>query len=193
MKYEFLGYPDNFEHNPISGIILSEVKYGPVLDIGCGNGNLLVLLKDKFDVEGFDISKVAVEIARKRGLKIKEAGIENFKTKKKYKTILMIGLLMLTKEPAKYLKIASEWLDKGGVIMFTIPNANSLKNVFGLAKKRTKYHLYYPGYFEFRNFLKKNNFETIKCIGAGKPKRLPILSSVVFYVIKPKNARKQFS
>src|SRR3989344_5906988 len=106
MKYEFLGYPDNFEHNPISDIILKHVKHGSVLDIGCGNGNLLVLLKDKFDVEGFDISKVAVELARKRGLRVKEAGIENFKTRKKFKTILMIGILMLTKEPKSYLDLA---------------------------------------------------------------------------------------
>src|SRR3989344_2947773 len=107
MKYEFLGYPDNFEHNPISDIILKYVKHGPVLDIGCGNGNLLVLLKDKFDVEGFDISEVAVKLARKRGLNIKLAGIENFKTSKKFKTILMIGLLVLTKNPESYLYTAA--------------------------------------------------------------------------------------
>lgn len=187
MKYEYLGYPKNFEHNPISDIILKYVKHGPVLDIGCGNGNLLVLLKDKFDVEGFDISEVAVKLARKRGLNIKQAGIENFKTSKKFKTILMIGLLVLTKNPESYLYNAAKWLDKGGVIMLTIPNANSLKNAFGLAKKRTKNHLYYPSYFKFKNLLKKNHFEIIKYIGAGKLRRFPILSSVVFYIIKPKN------
>ena len=137
-RYEFLGYPDNFENNPISDIVLDVVRHGPVIDAGCGNGNLLMLLKNNFDVEGFDISKVAVGLARKRGLNVKEAGIENFKTKKKFKTILMIGLLMLTKDPKRYLDLASKWLNKGGVIMLTIPNAISLKNFFGLAKRRTK-------------------------------------------------------
>ena len=187
MKYEFLGYPDNFEHNPISDIILKHVKHGSVLDIGCGNGNLLVLLKDKFDVEGFDISKVAVELARKRGLRVKEAGIENFKTRKKFKTILMIGILMLTKEPKSYLDLASKWLNKGGVIMLTIPNAVSLRNFFGLAKRRTRYHLYYPCYFEFRKFLRKNGFQVLGFTGTGKFRKFPFLSSVIFYIIKPEN------
>ena len=185
VKYEFLGYPDNFEHNPISDIILEQVKHGPVLDIGCGNGNLLMLLKDRFDVEGFDISKVAVELARKRGLKVEESGIEDLKTKKKFNTILMIGLLVLTKAPEKYLQIASKWLDDGGAIMLTIPNANSVKNLFGIAKKRTKHHLCYPSYFEFKNLLKKNRFEILKCIGTGRLGRFPPLSSVIFYIIRP--------
>jgi 2-polyprenyl-3-methyl-5-hydroxy-6-metoxy-1,4-benzoquinol methylase len=185
--YEFLGYPKNFEHNPISDIILKYVKHGPVLDIGCGNGNLLVLLKDKFDVEGFDISEVAVKLARKRGLDIKRAGIENFKTSKKFKTILMIGLIVLSEDPKKYLEIAKGWLDSGGVIMLTTPNATSPKNLNRFFKKKNKHHLYFPGYFEFRNLLKKNNFEILKCVGAGKLRNFPILSSVVFYIIKPKN------
>jgi len=185
MKYELLGYPENFEHNPISDIIVKHVKHGPVLDVGCGNGNLLVLLKDRFDVEGFDISSVAVKLARKRGLKIKEASIENFKTKKRFKTILMIGLLVLAENPKKYLDIARKWLDSGGVIMLTTPNASSPKNFFRFLKKKNKYHLYYPSYFEFRDFLKKNNFEVLKCVGAGKLRNFPVLSSVDFYIIKP--------
>lgn len=187
MKYEFLSYPDNFEHNPISDIILKYVKHGPVLDIGCGNGNLLMLLKDRFDVEGFDISKVAVDLAKKRGLNVKEAGIENFKTKKKFKTILMIGLLVLAKSPEVYLHIAEKWLDEKGIIMLTIPNGNALKNAFGLAKKRNKHHFYYPGYFEFRKFLRKNGFQILDLIGAGKFSKFPFLSSVIFYIIKPGN------
>ena len=97
----------------------------------------------------------------------------------------MIGLLVLAKNPKNYLDIASKWLDSGGVIMLTIPNANSLKNLFGLSKKKNKYHLYYPGYFEFKNFLKKKNFEVLRCIGTGRLKSFPILSSVDFYIIKP--------
>ena len=88
MKYEFLGYPDDFEKNPVSGIILKEVRKGPVLDAGCGNGNLLALLKEKFEVEGFDISEVAVGLARKRGLKIGLANIENFRAGRRFKTII---------------------------------------------------------------------------------------------------------
>ena len=99
----------------------------------------------------------------------------------------MLGLLVLTKEPAKYLDIARGWLDEKGVIMLTVPNGNSLKNLFGMAKRRNKNHLYYPGYFEFKRLLKKNGFETLKCIGAGRLEKFPELSSVVFYIIKPKN------
>ena len=61
----------------------------------------------------------------------------------------------------------------------------SLKKIYRFLKKKNKYHLYYPSYFEFRDFLKKNNFEVLKCVGAGKLRNFPVLSSVDFYIIKP--------
>ncbi len=185
-KYEFFGYPKNYEKHPLSKIILKYVKKSPVLDIGCGNGNLLYLLKNKLDVEGFDPSEIAVKLARKKGLNVKLASIEDFRTNRKFKTILMIGVLVLSNNPEEYLKKARKWLDKDGVIMLTMPNAIAPKILLKILKE-DKHIKYLPSYFEFGSFLKKNGFEIIKCIPASRLKISPILSSVNFYIIRLKN------
>lgn len=187
MKYEFLGYPENFEKHPLEKLISKYVKWGPVLDVGCGNGNLLSILKKDFEVEGFDISDIAVKLANKRGLNVKISDVNNFKTPKKFKTILLIGFLVLSKNPGEDLKKISKWLDQDGVIMLTIPNSTSPKTYYRLFKKGL-YHFYFPSYFGFKNFLKENNFEVIKCVGAGKLSKIPVLDSVIFYIIKPKKS-----
>ena len=71
MIMNFLVNQKNYEKHTLIDIVLKYVKKGPVLDVGCGNGNLLTLLKDKFDVEGFDSSKIAINLAKSRDLKVR--------------------------------------------------------------------------------------------------------------------------
>lgn len=177
VEYEYLGYDENyFNKHPIERLILRKVKNFPLLDIGCGDGNLLKLFNGK-DVEGFDISKVAVDLARKRGLKVKVSTIDNFSPTRKFKTILLIGVLPLLRNPAKDLNKISKWLDNNGVIILTVPNSTSPRT------KRDKHQIYFPSYFEFRKLLRNNGFETVDGIGAGRAK-IPLLSSVILYTIK---------
>jgi 2-polyprenyl-3-methyl-5-hydroxy-6-metoxy-1,4-benzoquinol methylase len=66
-----------------------------ILDAGCGCGGLLFFLKSSGyqNIQGFDISKNAVEYATKRGLDIAKGDIEHFKTDQKYDVIICNDVL----------------------------------------------------------------------------------------------------
>lgn len=177
IKYEHMGYSKKYEESPIKNLILNHVKNFPLLDVGCGNGNLLKLFKGG-DIEGIDISEIAVKLTRKRGIKAYISSIDDFHPKKKYKTILLIGVLTLCQDQRKSLLKISSWLDKQGVIILTVPNKSS--PFF----KRDNNMIHIMSYFEFNNFLKKD-FIILKHIGAGRLK-FPLLSKVNLYIIKPR-------
>lgn len=99
--------------------IISKSK-GDILDLGCGTGNYIPYLNKKGNVLGIDISRSAVEVAKKKyGLNnVKVADIFKFKTQKKFDTIVLLennlgmsGTLIKTK---KLLKILSSLLKKDG-------------------------------------------------------------------------------
>lgn len=76
-------------HNPVlnsfqknrADLLLSILKEGDsVLDIGCGNGNILVYVKNKIKlgrVLGVDTSATILEIAKKNGIEVIEKDIRN--------------------------------------------------------------------------------------------------------------------
>ncbi len=179
IKYENFRYDEKYsKKHPIADLIAKKVKNFPLLDVGCGDGNLLMLFKDK-DVEGFDISSVAINLAKKKGLKVRVSNIDSYSPKRKFKTILLIGILPLSRTPSKDLNRISQWLDKDGVIILTIPNSTSPK------ARRDQFQIYFPSYFGFRKLLKNNGFKIVDGVGAGRIK-IPILSSVILYTIKKK-------
>ena len=185
LKYEKWKYHKDFNEHPLKNTILKNVKRGPVLDIGCGNGNLLYILKEDFDVEGFDPSEIAVSYAKKRKIKVKKSTIKEFNSKKKYKTILLIDVLAHLHNPDEDFERIMGWLDKNGDIILTIPNRTSLKGFLG-KKENNKYTMYFPSFVEFRKFLEEKNLKIKKCFGAGRLKYLPAQSSVIFYILTRK-------
>jgi cyclopropane fatty-acyl-phospholipid synthase-like methyltransferase len=48
-------------------LLLKEYKIKNILDVGCGNGNMLMHLQNIYEAKGIDISKSMVEIAIKKG------------------------------------------------------------------------------------------------------------------------------
>ena len=88
------GYFSNYEDwHPIEQKAMESVK-GRVLDVGCGAGrHSLYLQKKGFDVLGIDVSPLAIEVCKLRGLKkAKNMSIEavDFKPDS-FDTILMMG------------------------------------------------------------------------------------------------------
>jgi SAM-dependent methyltransferase len=67
---------------------------GRVLDIGCGAGRVALYLQKKdFDVSGIDVSPLAIEVCKLRGLKkVRVLSISNIRPKLgKFDTLLMFG------------------------------------------------------------------------------------------------------
>jgi len=90
-------------------IELLELKKGKILDVGCGTGFSLAILEEQgFDPVGIDISKPMLDIAKRKGLKVKRADF----TKLPFKDKTFDGLLSISSLQWVYGKSYDDILDK---------------------------------------------------------------------------------
>ncbi|MFN4227470.1 MAG: class I SAM-dependent methyltransferase [Candidatus Ratteibacteria bacterium] len=97
------------------------VKKGKVLDIGCGVGILLELMKEKgFDVFGQDISQFAIEFCKKKGFKV-YSSINEIDKESSFDLITMIDVIAHIKEPLYYLQKCKKLLKTNGILIIKTP------------------------------------------------------------------------
>lgn len=110
-------------------------KNGRVLDMGCGVGDILFLLKKLgFKAHGLEIDKNAVSIAREKGLDVKlgtfevtEGYDDNY-----FDTIRLYHVIEHLNDPVGCLRIARRKLKIGGELIIATPNARCLSRfIFG--------------------------------------------------------------
>jgi 2-polyprenyl-3-methyl-5-hydroxy-6-metoxy-1,4-benzoquinol methylase len=111
-------------------------KGGKILDLGCGTGDILILLKDLgWDVYGIDIDKKAIQIGRKRGLKHLRKG--TYKTVNAYPdnyfdVIRLYHVIEHVDNPMACLQILYKKLKFGGEVFLSTPNFDSpIRKIFG--------------------------------------------------------------
>ncbi len=106
-----------------------------ILDAGCGQGEFLSRLNPKrYNAIGVEINKKAVSLGRKRNLEVYHGAVENFKYKNKsLDVVTMWHVLEHLREPKWVLKKVKRWLKPNGILIFALPNLNSLG--FQLGKK----------------------------------------------------------
>ncbi len=112
-------------------------KNGKVLDLGCGTGDILVLLKNLgWDVYGIDIDKNATQIAKERGLKNVQVG--TYKAVESYPdnyfdAIRLYHVIEHVDDPLVCLQLLSKKLKPGGELLLATPNFNSpVRSIFGV-------------------------------------------------------------
>ena len=91
-----------------------------MLDIGCGTGEILVLLKDDYDIEGIDISEKAVKRCKQQGLKATETDI--FSATTKYNSILCLDVLEHIENDLNFLKQIKQILNREGKLLLLVPS-----------------------------------------------------------------------
>ena len=159
---------------------ISKLKKASVLDLGCGLGHFLDILKGKgWDIEGIDMSKSSVKIAKKKlGNKIHLKSIESFKTSKKYDLILMIDIIEHVRNPDHIMQKVKDLLKKDGLLIMNTPNTSAiLAKISGKTWFQYKReHLYYFNSSNIKQFLSKNGFKTIKCD--------PTIRNISFYLVR---------
>ena len=109
-------------------------KNGKFLDVGCGNGeNLAILKKHGWQTYGIEIDKQAVKQAQKRGLNVRYTSLEKAEFGKlKFDCIRMWHVLEHLPNPHLALRKLRHLLKNGGIIYLAIPNTNSLMaKIFG--------------------------------------------------------------
>lgn len=98
-----------------------------LLEIGCGTGRFLKLLKEikpELQSTGIDINAEAVEIAKEKGVNCLNASAEAFaeKDNERYDLILAFEVLEHVFEPFSLIKVLLKLLEKDGKIYMTLPN-----------------------------------------------------------------------
>lgn len=195
-------------------IILEHKKKGRVLDIGAGTGMFLSYFKDLgFQVEGVEYSNDACVYAKKMfGVKLKNG---DFLTKKfKKNTFSMVTLnnsLEHLYDPLNTLVGAYKTMKKGGVIVVTVPNIESLgsilfkedwyalqppRHLFHFSEKTLSLMMTQAGFKKIeikRGYILHNYhtlFESIRLTRSEKFKKTP-KGGVVAGVVTPSNSLKK--
>jgi 2-polyprenyl-3-methyl-5-hydroxy-6-metoxy-1,4-benzoquinol methylase len=104
-------------------------KKGKILDVGCGSGHTLMLLKSVgWNVYGLDIDKQAINVAHKNGLK--NVSLGSFEHMKKYPDgffdcIRLYHVIEHLDKPDICIQLAWKKLKKGGKLIIGTPNIES--------------------------------------------------------------------
>jgi O-antigen chain-terminating methyltransferase len=103
-----------------------------ILDIGCGRGEWLELLRDNgYKARGIDLNRVMAQQCRERGLDVTEADAVRYLTEQKSNTFSAITGLHIAEHPPfktliRLLDESLRTLRPGGVVIFETPNPENL-------------------------------------------------------------------
>lgn len=108
---------------------ITELVKGPrVLDMGCGTGDLLLLLQDNkldWQLVGTDISEIALKMAKERGVKAILRNID-FIPGGEWDTIIMAQVLEHINDSAAIIEEVREGLKPGGRFIVSVPNDGAI-------------------------------------------------------------------
>jgi len=109
---------------------LDKLQVDRLLDLGCGNGNFLLKIKDRFDATGIDLSSQMVQIAREKGV---DARCENLADlKEKFDAVVAIGDVLNYIKPSDLGKFFSDLrsvLNVGGYFLCDINTLHGFEDV----------------------------------------------------------------
>lgn len=166
--------------------IPSYVKSGKILDLGCGTGDTLVLLKKLgWDVYGMDIDERAISTGEKRGLDNLKLG--TYRDIDKYPdnyfdAIRLYHVIEHLDDPELCLSLINKKLKKNGELIMGTPNIESLiSKIFGqywynLDSPR---HLFVFSPLTLGKLVEKNGFSVSKiefCSAGG------IIGSIQYFI-----------
>jgi 2-polyprenyl-3-methyl-5-hydroxy-6-metoxy-1,4-benzoquinol methylase len=147
---------------------------GHWLDVGCSNGIFVEIAQgDEIRAEGIDISKVAVDEARQRGLDVFHSSIEDFNPGYTYDLVTAFDVLEHVLDPLEFLLLVHRLLSPLGKIVLSVPNQNSLickimgKNWYFYIPEE---HLHYFNPFTIKQLLLRTGFTKVEaCKRTHKP------------------------
>ncbi len=126
---------------------------GPILEPMCGSGRFLIpMLKEGFDIEGFDASEQMIDTLQEKYAEISTKSapvsktfIQDFSSEKKYKLIFVPfgswGLITDIQESKKALHIMFNHLLPGGKLVLEIETIKSLPKPLGVWQQATNTRL----------------------------------------------------
>ena len=141
-------------------------KTEKILDVGCGAGNMLLSLKNKFpkaELFGIEPSDNAVQVLEKRKINVISRDVNDDwsqKHSKSFDLIIMRHVLEHFLDPKAVLEKILKTLNDDGILYIGVPN--NLKPVHHTRKKWFRVvHTYYFNRYSLRNLLELSGFEVL--------------------------------
>jgi 2-polyprenyl-3-methyl-5-hydroxy-6-metoxy-1,4-benzoquinol methylase len=143
------------------------LKVSAVLDIGCGYGYLLNSFKGAKEIYGTDISKEAVEMAKKQNpsFNVSVADIlKPSKINKKFDLILAINVIEHLTNPKIGVKNIKSLLDNNGLVIIHLPTINNelSKWVYSKTYAKDPTHVFRPTGGEVKKLFTNEGFELLQ-------------------------------
>ena len=118
------------QHRMSSEDIIGHINPKNLLDIGCGVGYFLNLLRQKIPTikgYGIDPNKKAVEIVKSKGIECTESSFDHFLDHNltSYDVITLFGVLEHVSNPGYLIEKCRENLSKDGYLIICVPNVES--------------------------------------------------------------------
>lgn len=172
---------------------LNFIKKGPVLDLGCGDGLFLEMLKEKgITGQGLEVSEVAVEKARARGLDVQKFDFSDSKlplNDNSFEAVVLLDVLEHMYQPEKILKEAHRVTKEN--LVLAVPNFNSLparlQMLMGKVPENNTLwlgHVYWTSYSIIRGLLQRNKFRMVDLRVNSFFSTAPILKNLMQFLAK---------
>lgn len=112
--------------NKFSGVPLYKKERGRFLDIGCGSGvNLRIVKEYGWEPYGIELDEKAVEFAKNDGLNVECSSLEQAKFSVKFDSIRIWHVFEHLNNPDKAMEKIAGLLADDGEILMAVPNSNS--------------------------------------------------------------------
>lgn len=116
----------------------NNIKKGKLLDIGCGTGELLLRIYDKYEVSGLDISPEMLSIAKKKldcfNVKLYEENMLDFDLSEKFNVIIAlfdtVNHIIKYEDLIKHLETVKKHLEEEGIYIFDLVNRKFMDEMF---------------------------------------------------------------
>ncbi len=100
---------------------------GPVLDVGCGNGEFLALAAAAgYQAQGIDVSPTSSELCRSKGLSAVAGDFLSHEFGVRFGLVTMWDVMEHLREPARFVQRAHALLEDRGVLVLKIPSKGAL-------------------------------------------------------------------
>jgi len=101
-----------------------------LLDIGCGTGQFIGIIKKYFSVKsalGIDFSDNSIKICKKKGINAVNCNITDIQDR--YNLITAIHVLEHISNPIEFVTQIEEKLEAGGILILSLPNTKSIGRI----------------------------------------------------------------
>lgn len=109
-------------------ILESNLKGKTVLDLGCGSGEILAALPDKYDRMGVDISKEGIALAREGhpGIDFRVMDVEKETIGRRFDNIIALDVFEHLADPEKAIEKVTGMMNSQGRLIMSVPNNHRL-------------------------------------------------------------------